>query len=118
MAFVTLKPGAQIDAATLLAAVAPQVYERPAVPKRVTIIDVMPVTAIGKIYKPTLRLRAIEAKLAGMLADVPGVMVQATEQGGVLAAVVTLASDHDAALERRLREQLAAIALPVTFRFA
>ncbi len=118
VAFVTLKPGAQIDAAALLAEVAPQVYERPATPKRVTIIDVMPVTAIGKIYKPTLRLRAIEAKLAEMLADVPDVTVQAAEQGGTLSAVVVIAAAHDAALEKRLRERLAAIAVPVTFRFA
>jgi fatty-acyl-CoA synthase len=98
--------------------VAPQVYERPATPKRVTIIDAMPMTAIGKIYKPTLRLRAIEAKLAEMLADVPGVTVQAAEQGGTLLAIVAMSSTHDAALEKKLRERLAAIALPVTFRFA
>lgn len=118
VAFVTLKPGANIDATALLAAVAPQVYERPACPKRVTIVDAMPVTAIGKIYKPTLRLRAIEAKLAEMLADVPGVTVQAAEQGGNLSAVVAMTSAHDAALEKRLRDRLTAIAVPVTFRFA
>jgi fatty-acyl-CoA synthase len=118
VAFVTLKPGANIDATELLAAVAPQVYERPATPKRVTIIDAMPMTAIGKIYKPTLRLRAIEAKLAEMLADVPGVTVQAAEQGGTLLAIVAMSSTHDVALEKKLRERLAAIALPVTFRFA
>ncbi len=113
VAFVTLKPGVQIDAAALLAEVAPYVYERPACPKRVTVIDAMPVTAIGKIYKPTLRLRAIEAKLAEMLADVPGVHARATEQGGVLSAVVTL---QDRGRERELRDRLAAIAVPVEFR--
>ncbi len=115
VAFVTLKPGANINATELLAAVAPQVYERPAAPKRVTVIEAMPMTAIGKIYKPALRLRAIEAKLAEMLADVPGVNVQAVEQGGTLSAVVTL---PDAAREPQLRERLAAIAVPVTLRFA
>ena len=50
-------------------AVARTVYERPAVPKRVTIIDAMPMpmTAIGKIFKPALRLKAMEVKLAEML---------------------------------------------------
>jgi fatty-acyl-CoA synthase len=98
--------------------VAPQVYERPATPKRVTIIDAMPMTAIGKIYKPALRLRAIEVKLTEMLADVPGrpgVTVQAVEQGGTLSAVVTL---PDAAREPQLRERLAALAVPVVFRIA
>jgi fatty-acyl-CoA synthase len=108
-----------MDAAALLAEVAPQVYERPAAPKRVTVIDAMPMTAIGKIYKPALRLRAIEVKLTEMLAEAgaagPGVTVQAVEQGGTLSAVVTL---PDAAREPQLRERLAALAVPVVFRIA
>lgn len=118
VAFVTLKPGAACDPDSLLADVAPNVYERPATPKRVTIIDAMPVTAIGKIYKPALRLRAIEAKLSEMLADVPGAVVQGIEQGGVLTALVTLASPPDPVLEKQLRERLAAIALRVAFQFS
>ena len=118
VAFVTLKPGAACDPARLLADVAPHVYERPATPKRVTIIDAMPVTAIGKIYKPALRLRAVETKLAEMLADVPGTAVQGREQGGVLSAVVTLAGAPDAALAQRLQDRLAAIAVPVAFHFS
>jgi fatty-acyl-CoA synthase len=94
------------------------VYERPAAPKRVTIIDAMPVTAIGKIYKPTLRLRAIEAKLAEMLADVPGAVVRGEERGGTLSAVVSLVGAADLGLEKRLRERLAAIAVPVSFVFS
>lgn len=118
VAFVTLKPGVQISAEALLGEVAPHVYERPAAPKRLTIIDAMPVTAIGKIYKPTLRLRAIEAKLAEMLADVPGAVVRGEERGGTLSAVVSLVGAADLALERRLRERLAAIAVPVSFVFS
>ena len=63
VAFVVLKPGHTLDAPTLLAAVTPHIPERPAVPKRVTLIDSMPMTAIGKIYKPALRLRAVEQAL-------------------------------------------------------
>lgn len=117
VAFVTLKPGADCTAAKLLAEVGPQVYERPAVPKRVTIVDAMPMTAIGKIYKPALRLRAVEVKLAEMLADVEGLFVRGNEQGGKLAAVVSVASAHSPALEAQLRERLAAIAVPVEFVF-
>ncbi|MDP2820125.1 MAG: AMP-binding protein [Polaromonas sp.] len=115
VAFVTLKPGAVCDAATLLAEVAPQVYERPAIPKRVTIIDEMPLTAIGKIYKPALRLRALETKLTEMLADVPGVTVQGQERGGSLSAVVLMSAPLDTALVQGLRARLAAIAVPVEF---
>lgn len=118
VAFVTLRPGVHCDPAALLAEVVPQVYERPAAPKRVTILEVMPVTAIGKIYKPALRLRAIEVKLAEMLADIDGATVRGEEHGGHLSAVVAMASARDEALERRLRARLAAIAVPVEFVFA
>ena len=38
VAFVALRPGQPIDPQLLLAQVAPRVYERPAVPKRVTVL--------------------------------------------------------------------------------
>jgi fatty-acyl-CoA synthase len=117
VAFVTLKPGMQCDAVTLLSEVAPRVYERPATPKRVTIIEAMPMTAIGKIYKPALRLRAMETKLAELLADVPGATVTGQEQGGILTAQVAIASRYDALLERQLRERLAAMAVKMEFAF-
>ena len=115
VAFVTLKPGVVCEPATLLAEVAAQIYERPATPKRVTIIDEMPLTAIGKIYKPALRLRALENKLTEMLADVPGITVKGQERGGSLSATVCMAMPLDAAVVQGLRERLAAIAVPVKF---
>ena len=57
---------------------ADQVYERPANPKHVTVIEAMPVTAIGKIYKSALRLCAIAAKMGEMLADVIGAVMPVT----------------------------------------
>jgi fatty-acyl-CoA synthase len=117
VAFVTLKPGMQCNAATLLAEVAPHVYERPATPKRVTIIQAMPTTAIGKIYKPELRLRAMETKLTEMLSDVPGATVRALEQGGTLTVQVVMVSSYDALREGQLRERLAAIAVEIEFVF-
>lgn len=53
--FVTLKPGHEISSDALLAAVAPNIYERPAIPKLVEIVDEIPITAVGKIFKPALR---------------------------------------------------------------
>jgi fatty-acyl-CoA synthase len=117
VAFVTLRPGVVCDAATLLAEVAPHVYERPATPKRVTVIDAMPVTAIGKIYKPALRVAATRTKLSELLADVPGASVVCGEQGGAVWAQVQLPGPADAALEARLRERLAAIAVKTAFSF-
>jgi fatty-acyl-CoA synthase len=67
VAYVTLKAGASVDAETLCAFVAPRVAEPAAHPKSVAILNDMPVTPIGKIYKPALRAlatrRAIEQAL-------------------------------------------------------
>lgn len=120
VAFVTLKPGATLGADALLAAVAPQVYERPAVPKRVVLLEALPMTAIGKVFKPELRLRAIEIKLTECLREwAPGVAarVQALEQGGRQTAVITVAGPPDGALRERLQQGLAAMAVQTELRF-
>ena len=120
VAFVTLKPGATLEAEALLTAVAPQVYERPAVPKRVVLLEALPMTAIGKVFKPELRLRAIEIKLVESLREwAPGVAarVQALEQGGRQTAVITVAGPQDDALRERLQQGLAAMAVQTELRF-
>jgi fatty-acyl-CoA synthase len=120
-AFVTLKPGVVAGGEAVLAEVAPQVYERPAVPKRVVVLDALPTTAVGKVYKPALRLRATELKLQEVLAAAaPGVALQvrAREKGAACAAEVTVAGAPDAQLEQRLRDALGAIATETTFSFS
>ncbi|QHE85595.1 AMP-binding protein [Hydrogenophaga sp. BPS33] len=120
VAFVTLKPGAAIGAEDLLAAVAPQVYERPACPKRVVVLDALPVTAIGKVFKPELRLRAIEIKLGESAREwAPGVsaQVQALEKNGQQCAVITVQGAPDEALREKLMQGLAAMAVHTELRF-
>ncbi|WP_066272155.1 AMP-binding protein [Hydrogenophaga palleronii] len=120
VAFVALKPGHTIGADDLLAAVAPQVYERPATPKRVVLLDTLPMTAIGKVFKPELRLRAIEIKLAEALREwAPGVpaRVQALERGGRQTALITVSGPPDEALRERLMKGLAAMAVQTELRF-
>jgi fatty-acyl-CoA synthase len=68
--FVTLQPGAEASSASLLAAALPHIPERPALPKRVVILDRLPTTPVGKIYKPALRLLAAQAKVEELLAAV------------------------------------------------
>jgi fatty-acyl-CoA synthase len=58
VAYVTLKPGADVDANALRDFIVPLVAEPAAHPKRVTIVDAMPMTPIGKIFKPALRTLA------------------------------------------------------------
>ncbi|HIF73725.1 MAG TPA: acyl-CoA synthetase [Porticoccaceae bacterium] len=60
MAYVVKTPGSEISAETLIAYCAEQISERAAVPKRIEFIDTMPLTAVGKIFRPSLRLMITE----------------------------------------------------------
>jgi fatty-acyl-CoA synthase len=62
--FATLIPGATATEEELLAFVCAGVDEPPARPKRVTILETMPLTNVGKIYKPDLRAMAAQALAA------------------------------------------------------
>ena len=66
--YAQLHPGAMVDAAALLAFCEIEIGERAARPKAVRILDKLPLTAIGKIFKPALReaevLRYVEETLA------------------------------------------------------
>ncbi len=55
MAFVVVRPGSTVKPQELLAYCEEKVSERAAVPKRIEIIDAMPMTAVGKIFRPALR---------------------------------------------------------------
>ncbi len=74
MLFVARSPGAAIDANALADFVREGVIEPPARPRAIVMIDEMPVTPVGKIYKPRLREIAAEEAareaLAGILPDV------------------------------------------------
>jgi fatty-acyl-CoA synthase len=70
VAFATLKPGEQVSAEALLAFTAERVDEAPAKPKRITLLERMPVTNVGKIYKPELRTLATGAVVQGLIDQV------------------------------------------------
>ncbi len=67
VAFVTLKTGAQVSEDELLAFTVSRVDEAPAKPKSVTVLAHMPVTNVGKIYKPTLRTLATATVVQGLV---------------------------------------------------
>ncbi|MFU1922522.1 hypothetical protein ACM6PT_36090, partial [Klebsiella pneumoniae] len=58
-----LKPGASASEEELLEHASRHVPERAAVPKDIWLIESMPVTAVGKTFKPALRLDAIRRVL-------------------------------------------------------
>ncbi|MDF1686810.1 MAG: fatty-acyl-CoA synthase [Parvibaculaceae bacterium] len=63
MAYVTLRPGTNVTSEALTSFARENIAERAAVPKRVEIIETMPVTAVGKIFKPPLRVDAAQWSL-------------------------------------------------------
>jgi len=71
VAFVQLKPGtSHLDPAELLAYVAERTPERAAVPVQLYFVDAIPLTAVGKVFKPALRADATERAVRRMLAPV------------------------------------------------
>lgn len=69
MAYVQLKPGHQATADELRDFAKTKIVERAAAPVEVVILDRIPVTAVGKIFKPDLRYHAIKAVCEASLAD-------------------------------------------------
>jgi fatty-acyl-CoA synthase len=69
VAFVSLKPGHSATAEELLAFIAPLIAERPALPKRIHILQAVPMTAVGKVYKPRLRAEATHHAMVALLAQ-------------------------------------------------
>jgi DoxX-like family/AMP-binding enzyme C-terminal domain/AMP-binding enzyme len=71
VAFVTLAPGARATAEDLTAWAAQQVPEQAAAPKSVTVLDALPVTHVGKPFKPALRAAAAGEAVAHALRGLP-----------------------------------------------
>ena len=68
--FATLVPGASATEDELLAFTAARVDEAPAKPKSVIVIENMPMTNVGKIYKPELRAMAASRVVSATVAQV------------------------------------------------
>ena len=69
VAYVKLREGAEADAATLRDFARANITERMAAPADIFLIKTMPVTAVGKIFKPPLRHDAIRRVYGEALAD-------------------------------------------------
>jgi fatty-acyl-CoA synthase len=63
MAFVAARPGSAPSPEALVAFCREHIAERAAVPVRIVVLPNLPMTAVGKIFKPELRWRAIELVL-------------------------------------------------------
>ncbi|NLP60217.1 acyl-CoA synthetase [Paraburkholderia sacchari] len=82
VAYVQLKPGTSANEAEMAAFLRDEISERAAFPKGIRIVETMPLTGVGKIFKPALkRLETVDA-LRTALAD-----------AGVEGATISIADD-------------------------
>jgi fatty-acyl-CoA synthase len=96
-AYVTVASGGSVTEHELQAWAAKHVAERAAVPKSVTIIDALPVTAVGKPYKLGLRADAARTAISEALAGTGGVhAVDAAADDGSIVVTVTVDPGVDA----------------------
>ncbi|MBS0451474.1 MAG: acyl-CoA synthetase [Proteobacteria bacterium] len=119
VAYVSLMPGAAATESELMAFAAKGVDEAPARPKSVVILDKIPMTNVGKVYKPELRLLAAQAVVQALVDQVatrlalPAELaptVRASEAEGIAVLV------NDSALQARaaaVREALSAAIEPL-----
>jgi fatty-acyl-CoA synthase len=114
VAYVVPKPGAKLDATEIERYCREHISERAALPKKIKIIDVMPLTGVGKIFKPALRYDAIkdvfEADLKALdkLAESVDVVVKEDKIHGTLAVVTVKpgAGVSEGEIRKRINELL------------
>jgi fatty-acyl-CoA synthase len=108
--FAALKPGAKTSEREILDFLATRIHERPALPKRVVFVDALPVTAVGKIYKPALRRIATERRIGETLAPlaVGGVKlrVEGVEEGGTISVRIHVSGGERAKIEAEIAKLL------------
>ncbi|MBV8628390.1 MAG: acyl-CoA synthetase [Paraburkholderia sp.] len=82
VAYVQLKPGTSANEAEMAAFLRDEISERAAFPKGIRIVEAMPLTGVGKIFKPALkRLETVDALRSALV------------EAGVQGATVSIADD-------------------------
>ncbi|UCF22590.1 MAG: acyl-CoA synthetase, partial [Ralstonia sp.] len=114
VAYVQLRAGETATEAELLAFLKAEIAERAALPRQVHIIDAMPLTAVGKIFKPALKHRETRDALSVALRDagvaVSDLLVADERSRGLVVAVHLELPASDAAA----REVLGRFPFPFT----
>lgn len=113
LCFVELHKGSSVSDEELHAHAQASIDERPAWPKQIHIIDTVPLTSVGKIYKPSLRCEAARLHVADLVHNalgLPKAVVEVVDGGARgMRVTVTLAADDQssaAAVEKALAAYL------------
>ena len=120
VAYVQPKPGATVDPAELLRFAAARTPERAAVPVHLYVVDPMPLTAVGKVFKPALRRDSAERAVRRLLAEIPeaqarvDVVVEPHPEHGTIIRVRLSGSGDRQATEAQVKAKID----PLTMRNA
>jgi fatty-acyl-CoA synthase len=121
VAYVQLQEAADLTPEQILDYLKQEIGERAAVPKEITIIEEMPLTPVGKIFKPALRWKAIQkvyqSELEAIDDLITAVDVTVTEDkihGSMVAIAIKAASEtsHD-----QIRDKVSAILARYTVKY-
>jgi fatty-acyl-CoA synthase len=114
VAFVSLKEGATVTAQELITFAGPRVSEPAARPKQVWILPSLPLTSIGKIYKPELRRLAARHAIEDVIAAAGAVSGSiSVEMDGDEAVISTLRLNDTNTVER-IKKTL--LGMPIKYR--
>jgi fatty-acyl-CoA synthase len=111
MLFVASHPGKTIDVAALADFIAERIAEPVARPKAILLVDDIPLTPVGKIFKPRLREIAAEQAVLQMLSEQAGsagfaVQAVTDAERGLVVKVVSGNDANSHATIKKLLEQL------------
>ena len=105
VAYVTLAAGATTRTEDLIRWADDRVAERASSPKSVTIVDHLPVTAVGKLYKLALRADATKVALGEALRETAAVHAVETDiEDGTIVVTVSADEESHAAVKGALDE--------------
>jgi fatty-acyl-CoA synthase len=118
--FVVPSPNKTIDLTRLSEHLEANVHEPPARPKRVVLLDALPVTAVGKIFKPELRDLAVREKVRTEIDRIFGADIaadiQVDKDDKLNTRVHVAVASNDKARLDRLADSLST--LPQTYQIA
>ena len=108
VAYVTLRQGVSVTEDELLAFAKAAINEPPALPRRLFVLERLPMTAVGKIYKPALRQDCTRRHLLEVLQGEPITVLAVREEPGRGQVVcIELAPAEEGAI-RETRQRIAA----------
>ena len=109
VAYVQLRPGMSASESELLAHCRNEITERAAVPRSIRLVEAMPLTAVGKIFKPALRLDAVQhcvRDAAEKLGGVGEVEIEVRDVSGTIVVVLKALDPPNPAVLDNMRREL------------